>query len=56
MIALYKKGMAELVKGLAIDLGNTSGPKWDRARKLREKMKTNLAMVQDRLEYLGMLE
>lgn len=30
------------------------GEVWDRARRLQEKMKTNMAMAQDRLDILGM--
>ena len=32
---------------------NFTGEHFDRARKLREKMRTNLVMARDRLEVLG---
>ena len=31
-----------------------SGETWDRARKLKDKMATNLVMAKDRLDFLGM--
>lgn len=50
-IEYYKKGISELDKGIAVDV-NGQGEAWDRARRLRDKMTTNLAMAKDRLEVL----
>ncbi|RWS17115.1 spastin-like protein [Dinothrombium tinctorium] len=52
VIDLYKKGLKELERGIAIEFKDNEGPTWDRARKLREKMQNNLIMVQDRLDQL----
>lgn len=49
----YKRGIAELEKGIAVDCSAGRGEVWDKARKLSDKMKTNLAMAKDRLNYLG---
>ncbi|XP_064623016.1 spastin-like isoform X6 [Lineus longissimus] len=47
-VELYKKGILELEKGIAVDLvGHGEGA--DRARRLQEKMKANLGMAKDRL-------
>ncbi|KAL2086500.1 hypothetical protein ACEWY4_017559 [Coilia grayii] len=47
----YKKGIAELEKGIAIEVtGN--GEKADKSRRLQDKMKTNLLMSKDRLDLL----
>ncbi|CAH0395767.1 unnamed protein product [Bemisia tabaci] len=48
----YKRGIAELEKGIAVDCSAGRGEVWDKARKLSDKMKTNLAMAKDRLNYL----
>ncbi|RWS31741.1 spastin-like isoform X2 [Leptotrombidium deliense] len=53
IIELYKRGLKELEKGIAIEFSEKEGPTWDRARKLREKMINNLVMVQDRLKHLA---
>ncbi|XP_078671613.1 spastin-like isoform X2 [Branchiostoma floridae x Branchiostoma belcheri] len=50
-IDLYKKGIAELEKGIAVECRG-HGEEYDRARKLREKMLTNLGMARDRLDLL----
>ncbi|XP_060577940.1 spastin-like isoform X2 [Ruditapes philippinarum] len=50
-VELYRKGIAELQKGVAIDIKG-QGESWDKARRLQEKMMTNLVMAQDRLEVL----
>ena len=52
-IELYKKGIAELEKGIAVDCCGGKGEVWERAQRLHEKMKTNLAMARDRLDFLG---
>ncbi|CAH1262388.1 SPAST [Branchiostoma lanceolatum] len=51
-IDLYRKGIAELEKGIAVECRG-HGEEYDRARKLREKMLTNLGMARDRLDLLG---
>lgn len=51
-IDLYKKGIEELQKGIAIDFSKGKGPTWERAHRLTDKMKGNLDMARDRLEYL----
>ncbi|KAK2160253.1 hypothetical protein LSH36_137g04022 [Paralvinella palmiformis] len=53
-IELYKKGIDELEKGLAVEITG-QGETWDRARKLKDKMETNLVMAKDRLDFLGNL-
>ncbi|XP_045166158.2 spastin-like isoform X2 [Mercenaria mercenaria] len=50
-VELYRKGIAELQKGVAIDIKG-QGEAWDKARRLQDKMMTNLVMAQDRLEVL----
>ncbi|XP_030635672.1 spastin isoform X2 [Chanos chanos] len=47
----YKKGIAELEKGIAIEVVGT-GEKAERARRLQTKMANNLTMAQDRLQLL----
>ncbi|XP_022244542.1 spastin-like isoform X2 [Limulus polyphemus] len=51
-IELYKKGISELKKGVAIDTTNGEGQEWERAQRLQLKMKSNLEMAKDRLEFL----
>ncbi|CAH1791435.1 unnamed protein product, partial [Owenia fusiformis] len=51
-IELYKKGIHELEKGIAVNVQG-HGEAWDRAQKLQEKMRTNLSMAKDRLEVLA---
>ncbi|XP_077528723.1 spastin isoform X2 [Haemaphysalis longicornis] len=51
-IDLYKKGIEELQKGIAIDFSKGKGPTWERAHRLTDKMKGNLDMARDRLDYL----
>ncbi|XP_056312512.1 spastin isoform X2 [Danio aesculapii] len=48
----YRKGIAELEKGIQIQVTG-AGEKADRARKLQDKMITNLTMAKDRLELLA---
>ncbi|KAK3093436.1 hypothetical protein FSP39_015716 [Pinctada imbricata] len=51
-IEMYKRGIAELEKGIALDVANGQGESWERARRLQEKMMTNMVMAQERLEIL----
>ncbi|BFZ07348.1 hypothetical protein BsWGS_10387 [Bradybaena similaris] len=53
-VALYKKGIEELEKGIAIEVRG-EGETCERARRLKDKMETNLGMVKDRLEILETL-
>ncbi|XP_049857479.1 spastin isoform X1 [Schistocerca gregaria] len=53
-IELYKKGISELEKGIAVDCLGGKGEVWERAQRLHEKMKTNLAMAKDRLDFLAL--
>lgn len=48
----YRKGIAELEKGIQIQVTG-AGEKADRARKLQDKMITNLSMAEDRLKLLA---
>ncbi|KAG7492886.1 hypothetical protein MATL_G00019280 [Megalops atlanticus] len=50
----YKKGIAELEKGIAIEIAG-QGEKFERAKRLQAKMTTNLIMAKDRLELLAKL-
>ncbi|CAM4474737.1 hypothetical protein PO909_015679 [Leuciscus waleckii] len=50
----YRKGITELEKGICIQVTGT-GEKANRARKLQDKMISNLNMAKDRLELLGKL-
>ncbi|CAB3380591.1 Hypothetical predicted protein [Cloeon dipterum] len=50
-VELYKKGIAELEKGIAIECAG-KGEVWERAQRLQGKMKTNLEMAKDRLDFL----
>ncbi|CAK9813250.1 spas [Anthophora quadrimaculata] len=51
-IELYKKGIGELEKGIAIECTGGRGEVWEHAQKLHDKMRTNLAMAKDRLDFL----
>ncbi|XP_012545043.1 spastin isoform X3 [Bombyx mandarina] len=51
-IELYKKGIFELERGIAVDCWGGRGDAWQRAQKLHDKMKTNLGMAKDRLHFL----
>lgn len=51
-VKLYKKGIDELENGIAIDCSNGKGEIWERAKRLQDKMKTNLLMAKDRLNLL----
>lgn len=52
-IELYRKGIMELELGIAVQCWGGRGEVWERAQRLHEKMKTNLAMARDRLQFLG---
>ncbi|XP_001600109.2 spastin isoform X1 [Nasonia vitripennis] len=52
-IELYKKGIDELEKGIAVECNGGRGEVWERAQRLNDKMKTNLAMAKDRLDFLA---
>ncbi|XP_046402833.1 spastin isoform X2 [Ischnura elegans] len=52
-IELYKKGILELEKGISIDCLGGKGEVWERAQRLQQKMRTNLSMARDRLEFLA---
>ncbi|XP_065295084.1 spastin isoform X1 [Dermacentor albipictus] len=51
-IDLYRKGIEELQKGIAIDFSQGKGPSWERAHRLTDKMRVNLEMAKDRLDFL----
>lgn len=53
-IELYKKGIHELERGIAVDCWGGRGDAWQRAQRLHDKMKTNLGMAKDRLHFLGL--
>ncbi|XP_029164244.1 spastin isoform X2 [Nylanderia fulva] len=52
-IELYKKGIGELEKGIAVECTGGHGEVWDHAQRLHDKMCTNLAMAKDRLDFLA---
>ncbi|XP_046492285.1 spastin isoform X1 [Neodiprion pinetum] len=54
-IELYKKGIGELEKGIAVECNGGRGEVWERAQKLHDKMRANLAMAKDRLDFLASL-
>lgn len=54
-IDLYRKGIQELERGIAVDCWSGRGDVWDRAQRLHDKMQTNLSMARDRLLFLGKL-
>lgn len=51
-IELYKKGIYELERGIAVDCWGGRGDAWQRAQRLHDKMRTNLGMAKDRLHFL----
>ncbi|XP_022909907.1 spastin isoform X1 [Onthophagus taurus] len=51
-IELYRKGITELELGIAVQCWGGRGEVWERAQRLHEKMKSNLAMAKDRLQFL----
>jgi hypothetical protein len=54
-VKLYKQGIAELEKGIEVNVWQGEGEKWTKAQKLNEKMVVNLSMAKDRLHFLGKL-
>nr|XP_012226343.1 PREDICTED: spastin isoform X2 [Linepithema humile] len=54
-IELYKKGIGELEKGIAVECTGGHGEVWEHAQRLHDKMCTNLVMAKDRLEFLGII-
>lgn len=52
-IELYRKGITELERGIAVDCWSGRGDVWERAQRLHDKMETNLSMARDRLHFLG---
>lgn len=52
-IELYRKGITELELGISVQCWGGRGEVWERAQRLHEKMKTNLNMARDRLQFLG---
>ncbi|XP_019771987.1 spastin isoform X3 [Dendroctonus ponderosae] len=52
-IDLYRKGITELELGIAVQCWGGRGEVWERAQRLHEKMKTNLSMAKDRLQFLA---
>ncbi|CAL8389891.1 unnamed protein product [Arctogadus glacialis] len=49
----YKRGIAELERGISVDLGPGTGETTERDKRLQSKMATNLIMANDRLELLA---
>uniref|UniRef100_A0A3Q3IMG3 Spastin n=1 Tax=Monopterus albus TaxID=43700 RepID=A0A3Q3IMG3_MONAL len=49
----YKRGIAELEKGIAVELTGKAEDQYDRAKRLKDKMVNNLTMAKDRLTLLG---
>ncbi|XP_074531378.1 spastin-like isoform X1 [Halichoeres trimaculatus] len=48
----YKKGIAELQKGISVEITGDAGDQYDRAKRLQDKMEANLTMARDRLALL----
>ncbi|KAF0027308.1 hypothetical protein F2P81_020049 [Scophthalmus maximus] len=48
----YKKGIAELEMGIAVEITLQAGDQYDRAKRLQDKMVNNLTMAKDRLALL----
>ncbi|XP_049427124.1 spastin isoform X2 [Epinephelus fuscoguttatus] len=51
-VGWYQRGISELEKGIAIQISG-SGEKYERDRRLQNKMTTNLIMAKDRLQSLA---
>nr|XP_033480699.1 spastin isoform X1 [Epinephelus lanceolatus] len=51
-VCWYQRGISELEKGIAIQISG-SGEKYERDRRLQNKMTTNLIMAKDRLQSLA---
>ncbi|XP_055695621.1 spastin isoform X3 [Lutzomyia longipalpis] len=54
-IELYRKGIQELERGIAVDCWSGRGDVWERAQRLHDKMQTNLSMARDRLHFLELM-
>uniref|UniRef100_A0A182P867 microtubule-severing ATPase n=1 Tax=Anopheles epiroticus TaxID=199890 RepID=A0A182P867_9DIPT len=52
-IELYRKGILELERGIAVECWGGRGEVWERAQRLHDKMQTNLSMARDRLQFLA---
>ncbi|XP_043254740.1 spastin isoform X4 [Colletes gigas] len=52
-IELYKKGIGELEKGIAVECTGGRGEVWEHAQRLHDKMRMNLVMAKDRLDFLA---
>ncbi|XP_055525288.1 spastin isoform X5 [Wyeomyia smithii] len=52
-IDLYRKGILELERGIAVECWGGRGEVWERAQRLHDKMQTNLSMARDRLHFLA---
>ncbi|XP_075735352.1 spastin-like [Rhipicephalus microplus] len=51
-IDLYRKGIEELQKSVAMDFSQEKGPTWERAHGLTDKMKVYLGIAKERLNFL----
>ncbi|XP_049279721.1 spastin isoform X1 [Anopheles funestus] len=54
-IELYRKGILELERGIAVECWGGRGEVWERAQRLHDKMQTNLSMARDRLQFLELM-
>ncbi|XP_078129328.1 spastin-like isoform X1 [Sander vitreus] len=48
----YKKGISVLERGIEVEITGQAGEQYDRAKRLQDKMVTNLTMAKDRLALL----
>ncbi|KAJ4948374.1 hypothetical protein JOQ06_019908 [Pogonophryne albipinna] len=48
----YKKGISVLERGIAVEITGQAGEQYDRAKRLQDKMVTNLNMAKERLSLL----
>ncbi|XP_075933144.1 spastin isoform X1 [Anarhichas minor] len=48
----YKKGISVLERGITVEITGQAGEQYDRSKRLRDKMVTNLTMARDRLALL----
>ncbi|XP_071793381.1 spastin-like isoform X1 [Asterias amurensis] len=51
----YRRGINELENGIAVDC-QKPGVEWERAKRLQEKMRTNLEMAKERIDLLNVHE
>jgi len=49
-LALYRKGIAELEQGVALELSSGAD---ERAERIRDKMLVNMDMARERAQHLG---